>query len=104
MPNQPKTPGIEFECHLPGEQMWFSARQVARHLGISVQHVVDLINEGRFTFANAGPVNLAGTPGKTRATLRIPRGCLVAFLEASKKDGTLFRVGLVPYYVVPSYL
>ena len=104
MLNQPNTPALDFECHLPAGQMWFTANQVARHLGVSVQHIGDLASEGRFTFANVGPVDLAGKPGKTRATMRIPRACLVAFLQASKQNGRLFKHGFVPVYALPSYL
>ena len=96
MSSQPITPALDFECHLPEGQMWFTVNQVAHHWGISVQHVIDLINEGRFSYDNIGPVDLSSEPGKTRATTRIPRACLVAFLQSSKHGGPLFSLHVPP--------
>ena len=77
-------PEMDFERHLPPGQQWFTVGQVAKHWGVSVQHVVDLVSEGRFTFDRVGPVDFSSVPGKTRATTRIPRACLLAFLRANK--------------------
>ena len=91
MASEPVTPDLDFNYHLPKGQMWFTVRQVAHYWGVSEQHVINLVNEGRFTHPNFGPVNLAGVPGKTRATARIPRASLVAFLETN-----MFSAPLVP--------
>ena len=82
MPTYLPPPEMDFERHLPAGQQWFSVWKLARHWDVSVQHVVDLINEGRFTHDEIGPVDLSCKPGKTRATTRIPRACVIAFLKS----------------------
>ena len=84
MPHETKPPEMDFAGHLPAGEQWFTVNQIARHWGVSVQHVIDLVSEGRFTHDNIGPVDLSSQPGKTRATTRIPRACLLAFLRAHK--------------------
>ena len=84
MPHDPIISALDFERHLPRGQMWFTVPQVARHWGVSEQHVVDLVIAGRFTYDNIGPVDLSSVPGKTRTTTRIPRACILAFLQANK--------------------
>ena len=84
MSHQLPPPEMSFEGHLPAGQQWFTVSQVAKHWGVSVQHVIDLVTEGRFTHDNIGPVDLSSQPGKTRATTRIPRACLLTFLRTHK--------------------
>ena len=84
MSPDPETPELDFECHLPAGQQWFTVWQLARHWEVSVQHVIDLVSEGRFTHDHVGPVDFSSEPGKTRATTRIPRACILAFLQANK--------------------
>ena len=84
MSRELQPPGMDFGSHLPTGQQWFTVSQVAKHWGVSVQHVIDLVSEGRFTHDNIGPVNLSSQPGKTRATTRIHRACLPAFLRSLK--------------------
>ncbi len=85
MPRDLAQPELDFDYHLPAGQQWFPIHKLAGYWGLTPQHIIDLVNEGRFTFDNAGPVNFSGDPGKTRATTRIPRACVIAFLKANKQ-------------------
>ncbi len=77
-------PDLDFETVLPPGQQWFTIHKLAEYWGLSTQHIINLVQEGRFTFNNVGPVNFSGAPTKTRATTRIPRACIIAFLKANK--------------------
>ena len=77
---------LAFESHLPAGRQWFTVWELAGYWGFTPQHVIDLCNEGRFTFGVIGPVNFAGDNNKSaRAATRIPRECVLAFLKANKQ-------------------
>ncbi len=86
MPRDAEQPEFEFESHLPAGQQWFTLHWLAAHWGLTTQHLINLCDEGAFNVGNIAPVNHALHPDKTRATTRIPRGSVVAYLNARKKD------------------
>ena len=63
----------------------FTIQELADHWQLTPQHIINLVSEGRFTHDNIGPVDFSSRSGKTRATTRIPRACVLAFLKANKQ-------------------
>ena len=74
----------DFDGHLPAGRQMFTIKELADYWQLTPQHIINLVNEGRFNHGQAGPVDFSGTPGRTRATTRIPRACVLAFLQANK--------------------
>ena len=75
---------LDFDGHLPAGRQMFTIKELADSWQLTPQHIINLVNEGRFTHGHVGPVDFSGAPGKTRATTRIPRACVLAFLQANK--------------------
>jgi hypothetical protein len=63
------------EARLPAGQC-FPVWQLAKLLGCHRQHIINLVEQGDLV-----AFDLRG-PGSSRATLRIPRNSMIAFLEA----------------------
>lgn len=78
---QPVQPEFDFDAGLPAGRQSFGAWELAGYWAVSVQHVINLVEAGEFGDA---PVDLATKPGKSRATRRIPRAAVLAFLHRRK--------------------
>jgi hypothetical protein len=70
----------DFESRLPDEKSMFSVRWIAGYLGVSINHVNNLIDSGAIKMA----IDARGN-GSTKTMRRVHRIDLVRFLN-SRKD------------------
>jgi hypothetical protein len=73
-------PEFDFDNQLPAGKEWFSPRWLARHWGKSVQHVLNLIEEGEIKDV----VDMRSKHAR-RTCANIPRQSVVDFLNRRKK-------------------
>ena len=75
-----------FEYGLPAGRSMFTLKELAGWWKISVDQLYLLAEAGEFNVPGIAPINFALHPKESRATRRIPRAGIVAFLKRRQQQ------------------